>query len=599
MDVNIEKLIGKVEIITRETALSVRELFEYIAVNQQLAVTVFFVSMLVGLALRNFNTEDPTLPSIFCRGLGVVILWSMLIAFAIVFLAIAMGAIFDIVLQRDSSFQYYKFYFVKLVLGALWPSAIGLSIGMMAFIFIKRFIEPLANNFIQMGAKRSVFIDSIPQIENIQKYLFKTKCYDARKYFRKAAKNKTVFLGLDAQHKAIYVPRAHWNMCNIQIVGVPGAGKGISAAIQLYQSILNNDACVIFCPKVDEWAESVYAEACKNAGKKLIVLDCRDGKPPQINPIMGISSHDLNELLVSTFGLARQGEASDFYRNNDRKGCKIISKMANDSESIISIPRLHREAFAMLGDFAKSCDGLLTQLEEIANLSVLQTTGGIDLVDIITRGDCLLIKGSTRDESVMTLLKLILVRVTQIVDNRSDKTRHVSIFCDEIKYLLSHAFINSLGTIRDKNAHFIVAHQSLADLEVENAGLNPAAVRSTIIDNTPIKWIYRTIDFDTAKWVSELAGTKSGIDEVIESTSNSLAAENVGLNRRYHTAEIPVLHTNTIQNLPKFVGVCIGAIAAGCTLAFTSPIEVEKMEIPLHHAPADDLSGTSHGDELL
>jgi hypothetical protein len=192
---------------------------------------------------------------------------------------------------------------------------------------------------------------------------------------------------------------------------------------------------------------------------------------------------------------------------------------------------------------------------------------------------------------------MLLVRIIQISEKRDDKSRHVSIFCDELKYLTTHTFVNSLGTARDKNINYVLAHQTIADLEVENAGFSPGAVKNAILSLTPIKWIYRSSDYETALWVSQLCGTKSGVAEVFEGTSNALAAENIGLNRRFQTTEIPIVHTNTIQNLSQFYAVCIGANDTGSVLAFTSPINVPKITVPLR--PALPLNSDDLGDELL
>jgi hypothetical protein len=595
MTLKIENLAIEAQQLSRITALYFRDLFEFVTSNPDIPITISLIGLIVAIALKNFNIDDITLPSIFLRFIGLTTFWGGLILLALGLVGAVLGIIFDLVLQRDSSVEFYKFYTVKFLINVKFPAVLGVLIGMMMFVFIKRIIEPLSNRAIQRVAKKRINVDSIPDVKNMQSVLPITRAYDARKYFKIAQKKRAVFLGIDSKNKPVYVLRKNWQQSNVQIIGVPGAGKGVSAAIQLYQSILNGDSCVIFNPKIDEWAESLYAEACLKVGKPLLVVDCRAGSPPQINPLLGINSYDLNELLVSTFNLSRQGEAADFYRNNDRKAARLLSKLADAGP--VTIPALISHSHEILGDLYKQSEGLMTQLEEIGELSAIQTCEGIDLVEFIKSGGCLLIQGSTRDESVITLLNILLVRIIQIAENRADKNRHVSIFCDELKYLLTFVLVNTLGTARDKNINFILAHQTLADLEVTNAGFSPQAVKNAILSLTPIKWIYKCSDYDTAKWVSELCGTKTGVEEVIESTSNSLASENLSLSRRFHTTEIPNVHTNVIQNLPKFCAVCIGATDSGSVVAFTSPISVPKTRVPLR--PATPLNQGDLEDELL
>jgi type IV secretory pathway TraG/TraD family ATPase VirD4 len=597
MSKDIQSIGLEIETVVRETSLYVRGVFESAATHHQAELLFLSIVLLVALALRKFNEFDNTIISIFFRVCGLIALWVIAIAFIACLGAVILGVTFDLTFQQDSSFQFYLFYTAIILTNAKWPFIIGGVVGAIFFVLIKRKLEPFVSNTLQKSMKKNVITNTIPDVENIKPHLFETKPYDPRRYFSKAAKKGHVFIGLDAQYKPVTIERDTWNMSNVQIVGVPGSGKGVSAAIQLYQAILNGDSCVVLNPKLDEWAESVYAEACEKIGKKLIVIDCRNGSPAQINPLLGISSNDLNELLIAVFNLSRSGEAADFYRNNDRKGARIISELAADDSMPLSLPSLIKKSTSQLGEFSKNCEGLLTQLEEIASLSAVHTNEGLNLFKFIENGGCLLVKGSTRNESVITLLNMILVRIIQLVENRQDKLRHVSIFCDEVKYLTTSTFINSLGTVRDKNANFILAHQSLADLEVENAGVNPTAVRNSIIDNTPIKWIYKATDFSTAHWVSELCGTSGSWEEGFESESNSLAAENLSLDRRYKATEIPIVHTNIIQNLPPFCAVCVGATGSGSVLAFTSPIKVPKVSVPLH--PASPIDHDDLGDELL
>jgi hypothetical protein len=600
MTLKIETLGTQIEQYVDGISLYIRDSFVGLSETQQTLATAYFVTLFAALAFKNFNEFDPTLLSKFMRGVGLILLWLLGLS-SLAFIVIAgAGIVFDLTLQKDSSFQYYGFYLRRFFDNALWPAGFGCLIGAILFAISKRIIEPWISRNIEVRAKRNISTSPIPSTHNIQHYLFKTKEYDPRKFFQIALSKKQVFIGLDENHKPILVERKKWNESNVQIVGVPGSGKGVSAAIQLYQSILNGDSCVIFNPKKDEWAESVYHDACQKVGKKLIVIDCRAGSPAQLNPIAGISQYELNELLIAVFGLSRQGEAADFYRNNDRKGARIISTLADTHSSSISLPFLLKNSYSELGDYAKKCEGLLTQLEELASLSSVQTSGGFNLKEFINEGGGLLIVGATKDESVITLMSLILVRIIQITEVRKNQKKHVSIFCDEVKYLISSTFVNSLGTIRDKNANYLLAHQSLADLEVEFSGVSAKTASNSIIHNSQIKWVYKAIDFETAKWISDLCGTHHSFEEVLESDSNSLAAENVQLKRKYHRVEVSNVHTNIILNLPKFCAVCIGAGESGHSLAFTSLMKVKKVVVPpIFVSPCNEEKDEIEGDELL
>ncbi|MDE9528455.1 TraM recognition domain-containing protein, partial [Xenorhabdus bovienii] len=49
-------------------------------------------------------------------------------------------------------------------------------------------------------------------------------------------------------------------------------------------------------------------------------------------------------------------------------------------------------------------------------------------------------------------------------------------------------------------------HQSLGDFGQCGADMKPEVAQATVIDNTPIKWIYRMKDYKVAEWASKQTG---------------------------------------------------------------------------------------------
>ncbi|POJ11764.1 Mobilization protein A, partial [Klebsiella pneumoniae] len=87
----------------------------------------------------------------------------------------------------------------------------------------------------------------------------------------------------------------------------------------------------------------------------------------------------------------------------------------------------------------KDVKGLIPRLENVADLSVLQTDSGIDEAGIINGGGCLYDNGSMDDEAVIRVLIMLFARCAQIFIARDEfrEGPHVSVMLDEIKYLLS------------------------------------------------------------------------------------------------------------------------------------------------------------------
>ncbi|WP_270038341.1 hypothetical protein [Klebsiella pneumoniae] len=65
-------------------------------------------------------------------------------------------------------------------------------------------------------------------------------------------------------------------------------------------------------------------------------------------------------------------------------------------------------AYALPEALKKDVKGLITRLENVADLSVLQTDSGIDVAGIINGGGCLYVIGSMDDEAVIRVQKCCL-----------------------------------------------------------------------------------------------------------------------------------------------------------------------------------------------
>ncbi|MBF6235365.1 TraM recognition domain-containing protein, partial [Nocardia farcinica] len=77
---------------------------------------------------------------------------------------------------------------------------------------------------------------------------------------------------------------------------------------------------------------------------------------------------------------------------------------------------------------------------------------------------------------------------------------------DEIKYLLSKYVLNALGTLRSRDCNLLLAHQSLGDFGQCGQDLPADFVKTTVLDNTPIRWFYRAASQESAQWAAGQTG---------------------------------------------------------------------------------------------
>ena len=146
---------------------------------------------------------------------------------------------------------------------------------------------------------------------------------------------------------------------------------------------------------------------------------------------------------------------------------------------------------------------------------------------------------------------------------------------DEFKHLLSPTALTGLGVIRDFNAHCLLAHQSMGDLD-SCAGITRAEAEGAVIDNTAIKIVYRIGDSSYAEKLSKNSGKK----RVFVEQSGKGLDENSQQQGGWKESNVPVIDADLITHLPMpsdrkgqaSVGVVFGVGIS--KVFFTGPIPV-------------------------
>lgn len=567
--------------------------FEQVKILEELSVHPDFVGEIgfiaasgLGalLSLKNFLATDETALSASIRLGAKFSLQGCAIGLIAAGVASGVGVAHDVLNVKVHGHQWYVKQFIDIGHNLLPGLILGLPAVCAFHFFVRRIAEPRIAKLLAYLSGDIHRVYELPGADTSNK-IGKSPKYDPLPFFRQAHKERKLFVGLGENKKPIYADVADFYPKNVQIVGAPGTGKGVIASVLIWQLIRFGVSNIIFNPKKDEFARRIYSKACEAAGIRFRVIDL-SANHASINPIAGCSSKELYELLIQTFRLTRTGDKADYYSNFDRNAANAMSKLA-DTSSDLTLNELNAKRYEVLGDQVKTCENLLNSLQEVADLAAVKTKNGVNLTEVITKGECVLIEGDTSDDSVQLLMKFILTRVIQIVNNRDDKTRHVTIFVDELKYLLNKPLVDALGTIRDKNANFIVTHQSLADLEAAETHLPPSSIRNSVIDNCLIKWFYKTWE-ETADWVSKNAGTKQSYERIVETYSNSLAASGQRLECTYRAIEVPIIHKNEIMDMANFCGVCLG-LGRMAEVAFSAPIKVDNFKVESFVADSEEL----------
>lgn len=450
-----------------------------------------------------------------------------------------------------------------------WGALAGLVLGIVALIGIVHYLEPaLVQKLRQWGRRANP--DTLTDVRTIEDHLPKPREFDARKFFPKARELNVVFLGVNERGEPVWMPRKDWKVANVQVMGAQGAGKGVLAAVALAQSIGSyDDGVYIWDPKFqgDEWGPSVFVHICAAAKRPMVKVNLASSEP-RINPLAGITAANLGPLLINACGVAHTTGIDDVYRSEDRKAATKLAALAD--EGPVCLASLADRARDVLDESEiKAARKFLNALEELARLKSVATLEGVDIRQPIDRGGALYFTGSTTDPAVIMLQRLVFLRVMQLVEQRPLGGRHITLFCDEFKHHLSPQALIALATLRDRGGNVILTHQTLGDFN-ELPQLDADQVRTVVTGTTTVKWFYRAMDEESAKWIAGHTGKILVERDRTTATQNETGAETVHGQRTVEKVERYLIDVNMVQNLPKGCAVCIGVGKA--KLAFASPL---------------------------
>lgn len=389
------------------------------------------------------------------------------------------------------------------------------------------------------------------------------------------------FIGLDDKKIPIYIPWRKIRETHIQVLGSTGCGKGVLLSLIAYQAILAGETVIFVDPKFDRYSPRVLMAAARKANKKFHIINLNPDQLPQINPISGASAHEIEELLVSGFDLKNTGTDGDYHRGRDEDAAIQTSRLAI-SKNAMSIPELVKicsEVESITGQ-----ENFWRKLLKLADLKPLATKNGLELDIAIKNGDVIYIVGSTDNERVKMLQKMLIVRVNQIIksQDRFGNHQNICIVLDEFKHLLSPAALTGLGAIRDFDAHCLLAHQSMGDLSA-CPNISKEEAEGVVKDTTAIKIVYKIGD---TKYAEELS-LASGKRPVFVEQSNKNINDDGHAQGGWREEHVALIASDLITNLPMpsdninqaSTGIIFGVSTA--KLFHVSPILVSgKMPTP-------------------
>lgn len=494
----------------------------------------------------------------------------------------------DLTFYLESNFNQFK-------KGLAW----GVVAGFLIVLFIGRILEPFVDRWLNRQTIKSNKNSKLSDVRSVQKDLPTPFDFDPYAFFELARNLTSLFFGKDSDNRSIFIPRSEWNHSNILLLGPTRRGKGVQACMVLAQCLFFDEPDIVVCidPKGDDWGPLVLRDACRRANLPFVYIDARRGKPFQFNVFQGATKDELIALIAAGYDLHPKGSSDDHYRTLEQDAVESIVEYVEDNPTIRD---LYDAALHLFSDSElENIQGLLSKLKQDVKLGAVNSKAGPKISDLFSRGGVFWFVGSEDDLSVVRMQRIFAQRAVQILRNRTDKSRHATIFADELKHVLSGPFYKNFGTILGAaNANILAAIQSKGDLEDIPQNLNPRAVAKTIFDNTNLKWCYRTNDPETVDWIVQMEGTKVISKERHTVERNAQLAETTSSERSVMQEEAPYLHQNHVKHLPNNCAVLLGYGVA--KIAYTSPIKVPFEVIqPTHIQGEPEKFKRSLGDELL
>lgn len=452
-------------------------------------------------------------------------------------------------------------------------------IGLIVHIIARRIFSPEIDKLKRkMVKKTSLERNTRTDIRSVKQLLPDTYEYDPWEYIDIS---KGVFVGLDKDLQPQYIALADWQKQHAAIIGTTGAGKGVALALILAQSIMAGEGVFFMDPKNDEWAPHIFRKICEEAGKPFVLIDL-NSKNYQLNLIKNIDDEQLEELLIAGFSLGNKGGSggADFYRIDDRRAARATAKLINDNPTATIRDLFNSEYVQGISEDIK---GFFGNIEELALLNAINAPDGFDLKKIFDEGGCCYVIGSLRNSKVLMAQKMIFMRLLQLAETRdriSEKPRTIAIVLDELKYHLSRAALEGLGTARDKGVHIIMALQSIDDMKDCSADLNAEAIMGAVVENSKFKLVYRLMSPDTAEWVAKMSGTILVDDESRKAKTNGALIEVIDDERMIRQAERFYVDSNMLLSLPDFVSY-IFTTKSLPRAALISKLKVKKQQLEI------------------
>ena len=429
--------------------------------------------------------------------------------------------------------------------GRMWGLvAGGLLAGLLTRIIFLRYLYPRFSSW-YIFRRVSQRGDQVSDIR-AEADRFREKNFRPGKYY-KAGK---MFIGLRQDNTPLYVATEDWMTWNQRMVGATQTGKGILFGVQLDQSVRQGFCTVFFDVKPDRHALGIMKKACKETGRRLVTVDFNGELPGKWSPFRTGTDREIKTRLMQAYNLTERGDTADFYKIGEREFLESVFDKWN--KELIDLPKLLR-------DSAKPPPTVTNLTREMLALPALKPgrSKGVDIERVLRENAVLYVRSSATDPVVKRATQvflLCLLQATTRMYRRRERSSHLFIGIDEVKFIATDILGDMLATITGFDCHIAIAYQSLGDLKSVNRRLvNVEALEFSVENNCKMSLYYQPNDFETAEYAARQSGTKQASRYRMNVDINKAGGEVYAERNLITQEEVYYIHPNTLMMLPSRV----------------------------------------------
>lgn len=368
-----------------------------------------------------------------------------------------------------------------------------------------------------------------------------------------------VFTGLGLDRQPIYFPLQDWYQTNKTVVGATRFGKGITAQIWADQAIRRGDALIYIDPKEDEFMPQILRQICAETGRKFIALDLFDQTARgSWAPFAGGAPQDRRSRFYDIMDMGDRGTDADHYKAGARK--RLFGLFDGTPTTIASLLHEVDRLSAADEDAQKALSTVSSRLTEWNAYAKLapKSGKGFSVEQSLLNNAIVYVRGSLDDLVVNGATRAFIMEVCQELRRlKKQRTTHVTLMVDELRFSLSETLLRALATILGANADIVTMYQNFGDLKAPiDERIDGESALQSVRVNSQIKLLFGGTDPETAEWVAEASGTRlKKVTQMEQTEVNRSGGETFAPVRRLKEEEEAWISMNTVLALPPRIAV--------------------------------------------